>query len=93
MAGLHRRTLVVDSGGSQYPASARRTVSRRPLLSASFCVSRRRCARRGRRDRFGGGGQIFANMIEINQIAALAAELLLHLPDDPWRAVADRVNP
>ena len=52
-------------------------------------------APRGRvgRDRFGGGGQVFANMIEINQIAALVAELLLDLPDDPRCAVADRVNP
>ena len=41
MAGSHRRMLVVDFGGSQYSASARRTASRRPLLSASFCVSRK----------------------------------------------------
>ncbi len=32
-------------------------------------------------------------MIEINQIAAMVAELLLDLADDPWRAVAHRVNP
>ena len=32
-------------------------------------------------------------MIEINQVAALVAELLLDLADDPGRAVADRVNP
>ena len=44
-------------------------------------------------DCFGGGGQIFANVIEINQIAALVAELLLHLTHDPWRAVAESVNP
>jgi hypothetical protein len=45
------------------------------------------------RDRFRGGGQVFANVIEINQIAALIAELLLDLADDPGRAVADSVNP
>src|SRR5271166_4504175 len=51
-------------------------------------------APRGRvgRDRFGSSGQVFANVIEINQIAALAAELRLDLADDPGRAVADRVN-
>ena len=32
-------------------------------------------------------------MIEINQVATMVAELLLDLADDPWRAVADRVNP
>ena len=34
-----------------------------------------------------------ADLIEINSIAALVAELRLDLADDPWRAVADRVNP
>jgi len=32
-------------------------------------------------------------MIKIDQIAPLVAELFLDLPDDPRRAVADRVNP
>ena len=45
------------------------------------------------RDRCRGGGQVFADVIEINQVAALIAELLLDLADDPGRAVADRVDP
>src|SRR5208282_6075712 len=49
--------------------------------------------RGGGRDRLGGGAQIFTNMIEIYQIAALIAELLLDLAHDPRRAVADRMNP
>ena len=51
-------------------------------------------APRGRvgRDRFGSSGQVFANVIEINQIAALVAELRLDLTHDPGRAVAHRVN-
>src|SRR5271166_1276022 len=46
-----------------------------------------------RRDRLGGFAQILANMIEINQIAALGTEPFLDLADDPRRAVPDRVNP
>ena len=45
-----------------------------------------------RRNRLGGGAQVLADMIKINQVAALEAKLLLHLADDPWRAVPDRVN-
>src|SRR5271154_68911 len=44
------------------------------------------------RNRFRGVAQILANMIEINQVAALGAKLLLHLAHDPWRSVPDRMN-
>src|SRR5271156_2873604 len=44
------------------------------------------------RNRFRGDAQILANMIEINQVAALGAKLLLHLAHDPWRSVPDRMN-
>jgi hypothetical protein len=45
-----------------------------------------------RRDRLGGLAQVLANMIKIDQVAALLAKLLFHLADDPRRAVPDRVN-
>src|ERR1700677_3618494 len=44
------------------------------------------------RNRFRGVAQILANMMEINQVAALGAKLLLHLAHDPWRSVPDRMN-
>src|SRR5271168_4189041 len=44
------------------------------------------------RNRFRGVAKILANMIEINQVAALGAKLLLHLAHDPWRSVPDRMN-
>src|SRR6202162_1868523 len=44
------------------------------------------------RNRFCGVAHILANMIEINQVAALGAKLLLHLAHDPWRSVPDRMN-
>src|SRR5271154_3138053 len=44
------------------------------------------------RNRFRGVAQILANMIEINQVAALGAKLLLHLAHDPWRSVPVRMN-
>src|SRR5271166_2801659 len=94
MAGSHRRMLVIDFGGlaisGERPQDGVETPAfERVLLRLQNGAARGRVGR----DRFGGDGQVFANMIEINQIAALVAELLLDLPDDPWRAVADRVNP
>jgi hypothetical protein len=45
-----------------------------------------------RNDGLAGGAQILANMIKVDQVAALRAELLLHLADDPGRAVSKRMN-
>ena len=93
MAGSHGRVLVIDFGGlamsRKRPHDGVETPAfERLLLRLHPGVARDRVGR----DRFRGSRQVFANMIEINQIAALIAELLLDLADDPGRAVADRVN-
>ena len=94
MAGSHRRMLVVDFGrlatsGKRPQNGVETSAFERLLLRLHPGAARGRVGR----DRFGSSGQVFADVIEINQIAALVAELLLDLADDPGRAVADRVNP
>ena len=94
MAGSHRRVLVVGFGrlamSDERPQDGVETPAfERLLLRLHPCAARRRVGR----DRRRGGAQVFADVIEINQVAALIAELLLDLADDPGRAVADRVNP
>ena len=87
MAGSHRRMLVVDFGGLAISGERPQDGVETPAFER-ILLRLQKGAARGRvgRDRFGRSGQVFANMIEINQIAALVAELLLDLPDDPWRA-------
>ena len=94
MAGSHGRMLVIDFGRLAMSGERAQDGVETPAFERVLLRLHPDLATRGvGRDRFGGGGQIFANVIEINQIAALVAELLLDLADDPWRAVADRVNP
>jgi len=80
VAGSHGRMLVVDFGrlatsgkrpqnGVETPAFERLLL--RLLLRLHPGAPRVRVGR----DRFGSSGQVFANVIEINQIAALVAEL------------------
>src|SRR5271157_3445162 len=94
VAGSHGRMLVVDFGrlatsgkrpqnGVETPAFERLLLRLHPGAARGWVG----------RDRRRGGAQVFADVIEINQVAALIAELLLDLADDPGRAVADRVNP
>ncbi len=86
--------LVVDFGGlamsGERPQNGVETPAFERLL-----LRLQKGAARGRlgRDRFGSSAKVFATVIEINQISALVAELLLDLADDPWRAVAESVNP
>ena len=94
MAGSHGCVLVVGFGrlavSRKRPHDRVETpASERLLLRLHPGVARDRVGR----DRSRGGGQVFADVIEINQVAALIAELLLDLADDPGRAVADRVDP
>ena len=83
MAGSHGRMLVVDFGrlatsgkrpqnGVETPAFERLLLRLHPGAPRGLVG----------RDRFGSSGQVFANVIEINQIAALVAELLLDLTHD-----------
>ena len=94
MAGSHGRVLVVDLGrfamSRKRPQDSVETPAfERLLLRLHPGAARDRVGRDGCR----GGGQVFADVIEINSIAALVAELRLDLADDPWRAVAESVNP
>jgi hypothetical protein len=94
MAGSHGCVLVVGFGrlavSRKRPHDSVETpASERLLLRLHPGVARDRVGR----DRSRGGGQVFADVIEINQVAALIAELLLDLADDPGCAVADRVDP
>ena len=94
MAGSHRRMLVIDFGGlamsDERPQNGVETPAfeRLPLR-----LDEGAAPPRVGRDGFRSRRQVFANVIEINQIAALVAELLLDLADDPGRAVAESVNP
>ena len=94
MASAHRRVFVVDfrrfAMTDERPQCHLETpVSERVLLRLDPGFPRGGVGR----DRFGGGAQILANMIEIDQVAALIAKLLLDLAHNPWRAIADRVDP
>ena len=94
MAGSHGRMLVIDfrgltTSGERAQDGAETAAFERVLLRLHPALATRGVGR----DRFRGGSQVFVNVIEINQIAALVAELRLDLADDPGRAVADRVNP
>src|SRR5208337_589821 len=94
MASAHRRLFVVDfrrfAMTDERPQCHLETpVSERVLLRLDPGFPRGGVGR----DRFGGGAQILANMIEIDQVAALIAKLLLDLAHNPWRAIADRVDP
>jgi hypothetical protein len=94
MAGSHGRMLVVGFGrlamsGERPQDGVETPVFERLLLRFHPGVARDPVGRDCRR----GGTQVFADVIEINQVAALVAELLFDLADDPGRAVADRVNP
>ena len=82
MAGSHGRVLVVDLGrlamSHKRPQDSVETpASERLLLHLHPSVARDRVGRDGCR----GGGQVFADVIEIDQVAALVAELLLDLAD------------
>src|SRR5208283_3328969 len=92
--GSHGRALVAGFGrlamsGERPQDGVETPVFERLLLRLHPAVA---CVRVGR-DRCRGGAQVFADVIEINQVAVLVAELRLDLADDPGRAVADRVNP
>src|SRR5574337_876435 len=94
MAGSHGRVLVVGFGrlamsGERPQDGVETPVFERLLLRLHPGAARGRVGR----DRRRGGGQVFADVIEINQVAALVAKPRLDLADDPGRAVADRVNP
>ena len=94
MGGSHGGVLVVGFGrlamSVERPQDGVETpVFERLLLRLHPGVARDRVGR----DCCRGGAQVFADVIEINQVAALVAELLLDLADDPGCAVADRVNP
>ena len=94
MAGSRGRMLVIDFGGLATSGERAQDGVETAAFERVLLRLHPELAMRGvGRDRFGGGGQIFANVIEINQITALVAELLLDLTHDPWRAVAERVNP
>jgi hypothetical protein len=94
MAGPHGRVLVVGFGrlamSRKRPQDGVETPTFELLL---LCLHPGVARGRVGRDRRRGGGQVFADVVEINQVAALIAELLLDLADNPGRAVADRVNP
>src|SRR4249919_2103860 len=90
MASPHRRLIVVCVGRFDAGSERRQHVVETPgferfLLRVHPGVF-------VWRDRLGGGIQILANMIKINQVAALRAKLLFHLTHDPGRSVPDRVN-
>ena len=90
MASPHRRLIVVCVGRFDAGSERRQHVVETPgferfLLRVHPGVF-------VWRDRLGGGTQILANMIKINQVAALRAKLLFHLTHDPGRSVPDRVN-
>ena len=80
MAYSHGRVLVIDFGGLAMSGERSQDGVETPAFKRVL-LGLHPGAARGRvgRDGFGGGGQVFANMIEINQIAALVAELLLDL--------------
>src|SRR5574340_1731999 len=78
MAGSHGRVLVVGFGrlamsGERPQDGAETPVFERLLLRLHPGAARGRVGR----DRRRGGAQIFADVIEINQVAALVAELPL----------------
>src|ERR1700746_3074586 len=92
MASAHRRLIVVyfrsfDVAGERRQRPIETPGFKRFLLRVHPGVKRRGVLR----NRLGGGAQILANMIKINQVAALRAKVFLHLADDPGRSVPDRV--
>ena len=79
MAGSHGRMLVIDFGGLAMSGERPQAGVETPAFERLFLrlhpgVARDRVGRDGCR----GGAQLFADVIEINQIAALVAELLLN---------------
>src|SRR5574340_470870 len=75
MAGSHGRVLVVGFGrlamsGERPQDGVETPVFERLLLRLHPGVARGRVGRDGRR----GGAQVFADVIEINQVAALVAK-------------------
>src|SRR5271169_4396206 len=84
MASTHRRLIVVCLWSFDVASERRQRLVETPgferfLLRVDPGVLR-------------GGAQILANMIKINQVAALRAKVLFHLADDPGRSVPDRVK-
>ena len=78
MAGSHGRALVVDLGGLAMSGERPQDGVETPALECVLLRLHPEAARdRIGRNRCRGGGQVFANMIEINQVATLVAELLL----------------
>ena len=71
MAGSHGRVLVIDLGGLAMSGKRPQDGVETPALER-LLLRLHPAAARGRvgRDRFRSGGQIFADVIEINQVAA-----------------------
>ena len=72
MAGSHRRALVIDLGGLAMSGERPQDGVEKAALERLLLLLHPGAARgRVGRDRRRGGAQIFADMIEINQVAAL----------------------
>lgn len=93
MASAHRRLIVVYFGSFDVAGERRQRLIETPGFERFLLRVHPGVERRGvLRNRLGGGAQILANMIKINQVAALRAKVFLHLADDPGRSVPDRVD-
>src|SRR5271163_2420209 len=93
MASPYRRLFFVHVGAFAVARQLLQHVRRTPCFERVLLSLHPGLSRGGvRRDRLGGGTQILADMIEINQVAALSAKLLLHLAYDPGSSVSDRVD-
>src|ERR1700722_15495214 len=93
MASAHGSLVVVHFGRFEMTSECLQRLVEAPGFERVLLRVHPGLSRGGLgRNRFRGVAQILANMIEINQVAALRAKLLLRLAHDPWRSVPDRMN-
>src|SRR5580704_14758744 len=93
MASAHGSLVVVHFGRFEMTSEGLQRLVEAPGFERVLLRLHPGLSRGGLgRNRFRGVAQILANMIKINQVAALGAKLLLHLAHDPWRSVPDRMN-
>src|ERR1700735_5515920 len=93
MASAHRSLVVVHFRSFEMTSECLQRLVEAPGFERVLLRVHPGLSRGGLgRNRFRGVAQILANMIKINQVAALGAKLLLHLAHDPWRSVPDRMN-